>query len=94
VLIFGELFLNTLAVKASKTSIEEYTYQVGDNPAVDVLSVLPTYQKETEYVDELTLTSNNFSVNSAASLSLPEQQLRISSQYSSFGLNVGVSIRL
>lgn len=97
--LFGEVALQSLSGQAAKTSLVKY-----EENGKDRLSNKVTYEKEIEYVDQLTTASNNIEYNpenfknaqtgeydySAPGYQKPKQDLRIVSQFSNVGLNIGV----
>jgi len=76
--IFGELQYINLRIKGDKQTITKY-----ESNGVDVTDLLPKSVTETNYVDELTEKSNTDATK-------PAEALRNSSNYNSFGVNVGI----
>lgn len=85
---FAEVGATSLRVKSKKTEINKYT--VNGN---DLLSAVPTYIKETNYVDKLTTSSNSTTTNSAGFDSNKAQdKLRQEANFSNFFIQVGFKI--
>lgn len=85
---FAEVGANSLRVKSKETELTKYTVN-----GADVLSSVPTYSKQTKYVDELTNTSNNSSVNpTGTSTSSAKEDLRQVANFSNFFIQVGFKI--
>jgi hypothetical protein len=85
---FAEVGANSLRVKSKKTELTKYT--VNGN---DVLGNVPTYSKETKYVDELTNTSNNASTNpGGTNAGSAKEDLRQVANFSNFFIQVGFKI--
>ncbi len=76
--IFGELQYINLRIKGDKQTITKYEVD-----GKDKMSDLPTSLKETVFVDQLTEKSNTDATK-------PAEALRNSSNYNSFGVNVGI----
>jgi len=78
--IFGELEYIGLSIKSGSATVTEYTFEGND-----VLSTMKTSQKEYEYVDEI-----DSSVKSDPDK--PTQKLKQKAPFSSFGLNIGITM--
>lgn len=82
---FAEVGANSLRVKSKDTELTKYS--VNGN---DVLGNVPTYSKETKYVDELTGSSNNASVNpTGTNPNNAKEDLRQVANFSNFFIQVG-----
>lgn len=85
---FAEVGANSLRVKSKETELTKYTVN-----GADVLGNVPTYGKQTKYVDELTNTSNNTSVNpTGTSTGSAKEDLRQIANFSNFFIQVGFKI--
>ncbi|WP_430406907.1 outer membrane beta-barrel protein [Fluviicola sp.] len=85
---FAEVGANSLRVKSKDTELTKYTVN-----GTDVLGNVPTYSKETKYVDELTNTSNNTSTNpSGTDANSAKEDLRQIANFSNFFIQVGFKI--
>lgn len=85
---FAEVGANSLRVKSKETTLKMYT--VG---GVDQLPNIPTYGKETKYVDELTESSNNVGTNpSGTNTNSAKEDLRQVANFSNFFIQVGVKL--
>ena len=83
---FAEVGANSLRVKSKETEIKTYTANGND-----VLGGLPTYNKETVYVDELTSSSNNMSTNpTGTSFTSAKEDLREVANFSNFFVQIGI----
>lgn len=83
---FAELGANSLRVKSKETELTKYTVN-----GTDQLSNVPTYGKKTTYVDELTNSSNNASVNpSGTNTNNAKEDLRQVANFSNFFIQVGI----
>lgn len=83
--IFGEVEYLGLGINYKKTEVTEYKVA-----GADMLSNLTTAQKEINYVNELTSSSNNGSYNTNVSSSKPSDQLGDVANFSRCAINVGV----
>lgn len=104
--IFGafiEVAHQALSIRADKTDLIQYTRY-----GKDAMSLLPEYEKHTEYLDKVTSTNNNVVYNPDAFIDpnlnnddpyegegykSPKQDLRVVGQYSNIGVNIGVQVR-
>lgn len=84
--LFGELEYVGLSIKTKSREITAYSVN-----GTDQLSALPEINKMTNYVDELTSSSNNGSYNTTPDATKPMDDLASYSGYSAFRINVGVS---
>jgi hypothetical protein len=85
---FAEVGANSMRVKSKETELDMYT--VNGN---DMLGNVPTYSKETKYVDELTNSSNNVSVNpTGTNPNSAKEDLRQVANFSNFFVQVGVKL--
>lgn len=85
---FAEVGANSLRVKSKETEITKYTVN-----GSDVLGSMDTYDKETVYVDELTNSSNNSSVNpTGTDQNSAKEELRQIANFSNFFIQVGFKI--
>ncbi len=84
--LFGEFQYTGLAIKSKSSLVTEYTID-----GADQLGGMTTYQKETVSVDVLNASSNNTTYNTSADMSKAQDVLRTSSNYSAFGINIGVN---
>lgn len=83
---FAELGANSLRVKSKQTDLTKYTVN-----GTDQLGNVPTYSKQTKYVDELTNSSNNASVNpSGTNTANAKEDLRQVANFSNFFIQVGI----
>lgn len=83
---FAELGANSLRVKSKQTDLTKYTVN-----GTDQLGNVPTYGKQTKYVDELTGSSNNASVNpSGTNTGNAKEDLRQVANFSNFFIQVGI----
>ncbi|WP_143961882.1 outer membrane beta-barrel protein [Litoribacter populi] len=87
--IFGELEAIHLAVPRRVS--ETVTFRVGGQ---DGLDALPTYSRETNYVTELTPSSNNAEFNPNVDQNRPMDELVTTTFFNSIGMNVGLRYRL
>lgn len=78
--LFGELNAINMSYAPKKGEITEATYN-----GTDFLPHMTTYDKEVEFVDEVT-----YNYNSPPPDSQPSQQLKQKYPFGSFGINVGV----
>ena len=78
--LFGELAGNYQNWAPKKSEITTYTQD-----GADQLPSMTTYQKETEFLDSFTTTSNSPSNNG-----VPDQQTKFYLPFSSFGINIGI----
>jgi opacity protein-like surface antigen len=79
--IYAELYYDALSYSPTKGEFKK-----AEVDGVDVLSDWTTYDKEVEFVDDIT----NFEPDN----SKPDQQLKTSYPFNSLGLNIGVKIKL
>lgn len=84
--LFGELEYVGLSIKSK--SLEMTSYKVN---GTDQLAAVPEYNKMTNYVDELTSSSNNSSYNQNVDPTKAKDDLADYSGYSAFRINFGVS---
>lgn len=85
---FAEVGANSLRVKSKDTKITKYSVN-----GTDQLDNFTTYAKETKYVDELTNSSNNVSVNpTGTSAGSAKEDLRQVANFSNFFIQVGFKI--
>jgi len=83
--LFGELQYSGISVRSGTF---EYTkFEVGGK---DKLADMDEYDKKTEYVDELNSSSNNSSYNTNYDKDSAKEELKSTSPFSSFAINVGV----
>lgn len=82
--LFAEAGATSLRVKSKETEMKKY-----DLDGQDLLGNVPTYNKQTKYVDELTTSSNNFSTNSSSSMSQAKEDIRQIANFSNFFIQVG-----
>lgn len=83
---FAEVGANSLRIKSKETELTKYT--VNGN---DMLGNVPTYSKQTTYVDELTGSSNNTSVNpTGTDPNSAKEDLRQVANFSNFFIQVGI----
>ncbi|WP_343632456.1 outer membrane beta-barrel protein [Fluviicola sp.] len=83
---FAEVGANSLRVKSKETTMKMYNVN-----GTDQLGNIPTYSKETKYVDELTNTSNNAGTNpTGTNVGVAKEDLRQVANFSNFFLQVGV----
>ncbi|WP_343747714.1 outer membrane beta-barrel protein [Fluviicola sp.] len=83
---FAELGANSLRVKSKQTDLTKYTVN-----GTDQLGNVSTYGKQTKYVDELTNSSNNASVNpSGTNTANAKEDLRQVANFSNFFIQVGI----
>ena len=88
--IYGELVSTSLAVPAKKTTITAFEQKVNGNVVVKH-SDLKTYQKEINYVKELTTASNENDYNTkTVDQDKPLDQLREYANFASLGIRIGV----
>ncbi len=85
--IFGELQYTGLTIKGATSEL--VAYSVND---VDQLSALPEYAVNTNYVDKLDASSNNSDFNDTPDLTKAQDKLRSSTVYSSYGINLGITM--
>lgn len=85
---FAEVGANSIRVKSKTTTMDTYTVN-----GADMLGMVSTYGKETNYVDELDGSSNNFSTNpTGSSLNEAKDDLRQVANFSNFFVQVGVKL--
>ena len=84
--LFGEVEYVGLQIKGKSASMTKYTVN-----GTDKLASIPTYSKETNYVDELTSSSNNNTYNPAPDMSKAADELNSTSGYSAVRINIGIS---
>lgn len=101
VAIFAEVAHQAFAGKANYTELVKY-----EESGKDKLASKTPFDKRTNYVDELTNTSNNKDYNpkafqnpttnendpNAAAYQKPKEDVRVISQFSNVGLNVGIKL--
>ena len=86
-MFFGEFEYIGLNIKGNTATVTQYNVN-----GADQLAAMTTYQKETTYVDMLDATSNNGAYNATPDMAVARDAMRSSSGYSSFRINVGVSM--
>ena len=84
--LFGELEYVGLSIKAKSSEVTAYSVN-----GTDQLAAMPDYAKLTNYVDELTTSSNNANYNPNPDMTKAMDDLADYSGYSAFRINVGVS---
>lgn len=83
---FAEVGANSMRVKSKETTLKMYNVN-----GTDQLGNIPTYSKETKYVDELTNTSNNAGTNpTGTNVGVAKEDLRQVANFSNFFLQVGI----
>jgi opacity protein-like surface antigen len=85
--LFGELNTVNLRINAGSRSMTAATAN-----GTDVMGSLTTYQKETEYVDEINNSSNNGTYNPNFSTSEAREELRTRNNFSALFINIGLRI--
>lgn len=85
--LFGEAEVVTLGIAGKKDVITEHVKTVTSplGTSTENLSDLTVSEKEIEYVDEITSTTNSGNTGSS-----PVKELRDRTNYSTFGINIGV----
>ena len=78
--LFGEIEYIGLSIKSGSATVTEYTFEGND-----MLPSFKTFQKEVEYVDEID-SSVKFDPDK------PSQALKQKAPFSSFGLNIGITM--
>jgi hypothetical protein len=87
--LFAEVEAIHLAVR--RTSSQVTFFSLNGN---DALNQLNRYERETNYVNELTSTSNNPRTNSNVNDNLPSDQLTSTTFFNSVGMNFGIKYRI
>lgn len=82
--IFGEVAMTNLSYAPTKEEITENTYN-----GLDELSSLTTREKKIDYVDKISTSSSDVTSDATATQALKQKY-----SFGSFGLNVGVKIKL
>lgn len=80
-----EVFHTSLTIKPKSRAIDSYTVA-----GQDISGMLTVYDKETKYIDELNSTSNNSSTNPNYSAGVAKEELATKSNFSQFGVSLGV----
>ncbi len=98
--LFIEVAHQALSVRADKTTLVNYTENGNDR--IDTKTV---YEKETHYMDEMNSQSNNMEYNpkvfqnasgnydrNAPGFQKPKEEIRLVSQFSNIGVNIGLRL--
>lgn len=95
---FAELRYVGMTVKPKKTTYEDFYVLIqlpdAENPFITeerTLDMLEVIQKEINYVNELTHTSNNETYNSQVDNNKPQDELSFKQSYSNVGLHIGIN---
>lgn len=80
-----EVFHTSLSIKAKSRVIDSYTTN-----GVDQIATAPKYSTETNYVDELTQSSNNSTYNTNFSPTSAKDELASKTSYNQLGVSVGI----
>lgn len=83
--LFAEIYVIDLNIKSKHSEVTKYEYN-----GVDALSSATTYDKETDYVDDLDASSNNYSYNDNSSEGKPKEVLASKTSFSQTGLQIGI----
>ncbi len=83
--LFCELQYSYLSMKSG--TYEHTKYEVGGK---DALANMDVYNKQIEYVDELTTSSNNATYNPNYDKTKPKEELKDTAPFSALGLNIGI----
>jgi len=87
--LFAEVEAIHLAVNRNSSQIKSLTLN-----GIDVMDQLNTYNRETNYVDELRPTSNNPRTNPNFDENLPSDELSSTTFFNSVGVNFGIKYRI
>lgn len=87
--IFAEVEAIHLGI--SRGSGEITRFRVADQ---DALETLPLYSRQTNYVNQLTPTSNNNDINPNSNQNEPRDVLTSTTFFNSIGLNIGIKYRI
>jgi len=87
--VFAEVEAIHLAVRRSNSQITQFS-QHGN----DALNQLNRYDRETNYVNELTSTSNNHRINPNPNENEPADELTSTTFFNSVGVNIGIKYRI
>lgn len=85
----AELVYTALRIRTKSAEITKYNMTMGGT-TTDVLATMKTGQKEYNFVEELTSSSNNSSTNSNYDVNKATDLLSTSSNFNNFGIRVGV----
>jgi len=87
--LFAEVEAIHLAVRRNSSQVTAFT--LSGNDALDQLN---RYNRETNYVNELTSTSNNPRTNPNPNENLPADELTSTTFFNSVGVNIGIKYRI
>jgi len=85
--LFGEMEYISLTIKGKTSEITK-----SSTDGKDQLPSMDTYDKQTNYVDELNSSSNNGAYNNNPDMTKAQDELRTSTVYSSLRFNVGITM--
>jgi opacity protein-like surface antigen len=85
--LFGEMEYIALTIKGKTSEVTKYNVN-----GIDAIPSMDTYDKQTNYVDELNSSSNNGTYNKKPDMTKAKDDLRTSTVYSSFRFNVGITM--
>jgi len=83
-----EVFYTSLGIKSNTRSITSRKIN-----GTETIADVPVYGKETEYVDEITSSTNNPAYNTNINTNAPRQDIGARGNYSQVGLSIGVKYR-
>ncbi len=83
--LFGEVFVASLNIKQKTRRMESYSFNGQDG-----IDALPSYNKDIDYIDELTPESNNSDVNTSSEGTAPKEELFQKTSFSQMGIQIGI----